>query len=238
MTRFLLRAAALAVFAMLAGCASQPEIPFDRTSGDIKTIGVLSSYIQAAPTVILASDMGQSFGLVGALVDAKLQEVRSGKLEGMLVTNGVHPFVVFTDGLKTALAAENYRVVDVPVARPKAGFLKTYPKSAGIDAYLDVTFIGAGYGYIAAGMSKSSPYRPYVYVNCRLIRASDGSVLMQDIVLYNPVNGADVKAVTISPDPEYAYADMDALEAHGAEVAKGMVAALDQTSKVIAGLIH
>ena len=89
-----------------------------------------------------------------------------------------------------------------PALRPDTRhFLASYPPGAAdqpIDAYLDL-IVGA-YGYIAAGLQDSAPYRPIFIVSARLTRARDKTVLMQDAVVYNPLNPND-RVVTIAPMP-------------------------------------
>lgn len=76
------------------------------------------------------------------------------------------------------------------------------------DTLLDVSF---NFGYLAAGMS--TPYRPFVYAELKMVRASDKAVLMQRTIAYNTLNTVNIPetAVTIAPDPAYEFKDFDAL---------------------------
>ena len=54
----------------LGGC-TVPKIPFDRSAaGHVRTIGIVTPGFPSGPSVELASSVGQSFGLIGALVGA------------------------------------------------------------------------------------------------------------------------------------------------------------------------
>lgn len=225
---------------LLSACATQPEIPFDKsTAGNIKTIGIVTVSMPDQPSVRLASDIGQSFGLVGALIDAGMETSRNSQFWTEI--DGAHnpPPALFATDLAAALREHGYDVKTIDVPKRDSGFLKTYPPApdAQPDAYLDVTFIGIGYGYMAAGIGSSTPYRPFAYVNCRLVRASDQQVLMQDLVFYNPVNGTN-KIVTVAADPAYTFSDFDALHADPKKARDGMDDALHQTAEAIANLLR
>lgn len=240
MSRIPAIAAALTAVLFAAGCAA-PEIPFDRSeAGNVHTIGVLTPDIPEKPTVRLASDPGQSFGLVGGLIDAALETKRNDRLWAILLERKFQVSDALSHDIVTSLQARGYAAKVVPISRKEgSGFLKSYPPVAdtGVDAYLDVSAIGIGYGYVAAGIGSDQPYRPFAWMNCKLVRASDSSVLMEDAVMYNPVlpNG---KWVTISPDPAYAFRDFDNLTAHPDEAATGINASLQKTADQIGLLMR
>ncbi len=71
----------------------------------------------------------------------------------------------------------------------------------------------SGYGYLAAGIGSDTPYRPVLYLETRLVRASDKAVLMSDRIRYNPVNQV-TQVITIPPDPAYDFKDFDTLVGH------------------------
>lgn len=233
-------AAALAAGLLLSACATQPEIPFDKSQAtNVKTIGILTPAMPAKPTVFLASDVGQSFGLVGALVDAGVQAHRDDAFWKSIDGTRNPPAPEFVDALSAALRARGYAVKQIPVTRqPNGSFLKTYPQaSQGVDAYLDVAFTGNAYGYMAAGMGKSTPYRPYAYMECRLVRASDDTTLMQDIVLDNPI-GSMKNVVSVSPDPAYVFTNFDALVADPKRAVAGMDDAFTKSADTIGDLLR
>ena len=236
------RAAATVVGCLLlTACASHPAaIPFDRSSaGDIKTIGVLTVSMYDKPTVKLATDIGQSFGLVGVMVNDELQNARNKAFWKSIEVDKNQPQTTFADALTASLRDHGFNVKSIYFARSNAKFLTQYPPVANtqVDAYLDVIFMGVGYGYIAAGMGDSTPYRPFVRLDFRLVRASDSSVLIQDTVFYNAINGSD-KIVTLAADPAYTFVDFDALQADPKEALAGMNDSLRQTANAIGNLLH
>ncbi len=228
-------ATAMALAALvLAGCAGTPEIPYDRSaSAKIKTIGIVTPYTNG-PNVVLATTVGQSFGLVGALVDAGMKANRDSRFTAIMQSQNFAADAYFLSCLSEQLRAEGYLVVMIPVVRTEDNFLATYPGSAPpSDAYLDVSEF---YGYLAAGVFDSNPYRPYFSIRARLVNASDSTVLMQDVVIYNPL-GSPKNMVTIAPDPALQYVDFDTLAADPSGAINGLKTAELKTAQALAGLL-
>ncbi len=246
MFKFTLRVAASLLLAGLAACVSTPpEVPFDRSaSGDVKTIGLVQPGWPDGPSSILAASVGRtlsaSMGLLGiipAMIDASLEAKREKTLSGILEDHRFAARDAFVADLSTALKAHGYAVVAVAAPRKSnLDFAASYapPADTRVDAYLDV--VSTGYGYLAAGTSDSEPYRPFFYVRVRLVRASDNSVLMQDVIAYNPL-GAPPKEITLSPDPAYAFSDWDALTANGTAATTGLDTAVHATADAVGDLV-
>lgn len=231
------RAAAAAGVLLLAACASTPEIPFERTS-QIKTIGVLSPSMPSGPSVVLASSMGQSFGLIGAIVDASMQANRDSQFGDLMKADHFVFGDKFKDSLTAQIKEQGYTVVDVPADRKSGDYLEKYPTDGSVDAYLDIVVVS--YGYIASGIGADTPYRPFVVAKCRLLRASDSSVLMQDAVIYNRVLGQyppNDKVVTIAPDPKFTFANFDSLVAYPKDADNDLGVAAAETSKALGILL-
>lgn len=238
MSAQLRRLALLAGLVLLAGCAGQPAVPYDRASaGDIRTIGVLTPSFPEHPSVILASSVGQSLGLLGALVDAGMRSSRESSFGSLLDGQGFSVGDAFQQSLVAGLQAHGYTVAIIPVPREKRDFLPDYHVVTAVnaDAYLDV--VSLGYGYIAAGVGNANPYRPVFGVKCRLVRASDAAVLMQDSVIYNQVNPRG-HVITIAPDPAYQFIDFDTLMADPPRSIAGLHGAVEQTARSIADLLR
>src|SRR6185312_707978 len=116
-------AVALTALSFLAGCAG-PEIPFDRSSvPNLKTIGVLTPDIPEKPTVRLASDVGQSFGLIGGLIDAGMEINRNDKLWAALSQRHFSVKEKLTEDIVVSLKSRGYDAKLVSVDRSKSGFL-------------------------------------------------------------------------------------------------------------------
>jgi hypothetical protein len=235
-----LRGAAVAIgFAgLLAGCAA-PEIPYDRTAaGEVKSIGIVTPSFPEEGSVILATSVGKNFGLVGALIDAGMQANRDSQFKDMLQRQGFSIQDSFVASLSEGLKRKGYDVSVIPFTREaKKDFAAHYPVAAGgkVDAYLDL--VAMDYGYIAAGIGSSTPYRPHLVMKARLVSVKDSSVLMQDLILYNPVAPAS-KAITVAPDPAYTFADFDALVGNPGNAVQGLKTAADKSAETISQLLQ
>ncbi|MBI3513651.1 MAG: hypothetical protein HY060_06255 [Proteobacteria bacterium] len=229
-------AIAAGALTMLAGCM-MPEIPYDReTAGGIKHVGIVTPHFHPEPDVHLASSVGQSFGLIGALADVGLKAERDKRFGRILQQANFSAQEIFTELLANDLRARGYEVSLIAMRRDK-DFVKSYPVHTppAVDAYLDLYALN--YGYIAAGIG-SPPYRPWVWMRVRLARAKDSAVLMQDTIVYNPVIGATyTKAVTIPPDPRFEYRTFDLLEADPAGSVRGLRTAIEQSAQAVGKLL-
>lgn len=228
------------VMVVLAGCASPPpEIPYDRSfSGNIHTIGILTEGYPSGPSAILAANLGASFGLIGGITEGIMRSNRESSLRDIMAGERFKMEDEFESTLVAALIAHGYKVVMVPVARDRSGqLMDKYPDSFPVaaDAYLDISV--GGYGYIAAAIADSAPYRPFMNARVKLIRAADKSVLMQDIVIYNPYNNPK-NAVTISSDPTYSFTTFDLIEQNRAGTVTGLKIAADQSAVAVANLLR
>lgn len=175
---------------------------------------------------------------MGALIDAGVQAHRDDAFWKAIDGDKNPPTAAFLDALSASLEARGFAVKQVAVTRPDGNLLSDYPKSAdGVDAYLDVVFTGSAYGYVAAGVGKSLPYRPYVYMQCRLVRASDGATLMQDTVLDNAIF-AQKNVVSLSANPDYVFTDFTALNADPKKAVAGMDDAFRKATDTIGNLLH
>ncbi len=223
----------------LSACASSYEsIPYNQASnGDVKRIGLVTPYVPERPEAWLATTVGQSFGLLGALVDAGMQSNRISSLEGILNSQSFSAEKLITAELTATLEERGYEVVEVNRGPTTKGieFLERYP-DAEVDAYLDV-IVGA-YGYGAAGITSSAPYRPIIYTKNRLVDADGNTVLMRDNVLYNPIGTPKGEAITISPDAEYSFVDFDAIEANPKRTTDGLNRAFESTASTIGVLLQ
>jgi hypothetical protein len=126
----------------------------------------------------------------------------------------------------------------VAADQKRSSFLKKYPLGGEpkVDSYLDVVTLG--YGYMASGTGNSTPYRPSVATSVKLVKASDGSVLMQDQVAYNPVAFGQIQnTVTLSPDPAFAFTNWNDVTADPKKAAAGVTGAVDQSARAVGNLL-
>jgi len=245
---FALPAALAAVLLITSACQTIRSIPYERNE-QIVTIAVPTVRMEQRPTVTLASRSSENIGvisplggLVGALIESAIQSEREASLAAILAERAFDSREALTEALESALAARGYEVVRVDeVARPDAKFLADYPPTEPpADAYLDV--VVTAHGYLAAGVYDSTPFRPHVYTQVRLV-SPEGRVLMEDHVVYNHVdkrassNGV-VQQVTISPAPGYQYVSFSDVEASPDEATEGLARAIGETAETIGVLLQ
>src|SRR5579871_1756877 len=186
-----------AAMMVLVGCAI-PEVPYDRESaGKIHRVGIVTPGFPTGADVWLATSPGQSFGLIGALVDAGIRADQESRFDKLLHQQNLLPADFFEQSIAAGLQARGYDVATIRIKRDKAEFAAAYPTDMqpSVDAYLDLVVLH--YGYAAAGVGGGTPWRPWFVLRVRLVRASDLALLMQDTVVYNPVVGSPDKTVTI-----------------------------------------
>lgn len=239
MRRFISAVFAALGLLSLAACAT-PEIPYDRDAAkDIKTIGVITPRFPTDPSVHLASTPGQSFGLIGALVDAGIQSSRETRFKSMVQSQNFVAESAFLASLTTSLQAAGYQTSAVTLKHDQNDFVAVYPKDRvpQVDAFLDV--VVSSYGYAAAGVMNDTPFRPWVTLKVRMVGAKDSAVLMQNTVTYNPIGPgiARGKAISIAPNPAYQFQTSDMLMGDPPRAVEGMRSSLDQTAQTIAQLL-
>ena len=232
-----LRLAAISLsMLLLAACASVTSIPYDRTAAGINSIAILEPQMPEKATVYEAADLGMSFGLIGALIDSGIQSNRQKKLADVVEANNFSAKDVLIHAVDEALQARGYSFVAVPVERTKDDFMATYPDAPdGSQALLDLVVVE--YGYLKAGAGKNAKWRPHVLLKARLVRASDKAVLMESWFNYNPVNKTK-GMVTVAPDPNFGYEDVDELIAGQTETLNGIQQAFAKTTDAMGTLLQ
>jgi hypothetical protein len=76
-------------------------------------------------------------------------------------------------------------------------------------------------------------------LDCRLVRAMDSKVLMEDTVVFNPVAPAlPTNIVAVPPSPDYAFQDFDALTADPGAMTRGLKDSVDQSADAVAKLLR
>ena len=227
---------AVFVAIVISACQTLPQVPYDRVAaGQPKSIAVLTPAARKEANVVLATSVGQSFGLIGALIDAGMQsnrETEFAKFAAPKNFSGPDSLVRYTS---EALTSAGYSTSVGSVPRQDLNFLKVYPTSTEVpgDAFLDIKM---QYGYLAAGIS--TPYRPFVFVECKLVKASDKSVLMQRTIAYNSLWPVPDQGVTLAPDPVYEFKDFDALIAEPDKAVEGLDKAIAQVAGTIGTLVR
>lgn len=222
-------AAAMAVTA----CAS-PYIatPYDRPSANVSRIALVDDSLEPKAMAYEVASTGGNFGLIGALVDAGIQARRKAAVNEALDSVQFDAETVLERRVTSALTAQGYTVEALSGDRAKRDFLVSYP-NANSDAHLDI--VVTNYGYMSSGAGQ--PFRPTVYAKVRLVRASDSAMLMDNMILYNPVAPTE-GVITLAPNPEYAFRNREDLLEDPTRLAAGLEDALLQVADTAAQLLR
>jgi hypothetical protein len=231
--------AALCVAILFVAACSTPAVPFDRAaSPDVKRIGIVDPGFPDGASVALASTVGQSFGPLGVLIDAGMESNRESGMAALVQKRQFQAKAEYMQALHQALSGRGYEVVDVAAPRKTGEFVEPagYPHDAPVDAYLDT--VVWQYGFVSAGMGSSTPYRPVVFLKCRLVSAKDPKqILMFDTILLNPVNPPK-EAIQISALPDYTFVDFDALMADPPRTTEALTKVVDQSADTVGKVLE
>jgi hypothetical protein len=233
----MLKRVLVAAMAMtLAACAS-PYVatPYDRASSSVQSIALIDDSVPEKAIAYEVASVGGNFGLIGALIDAGIQAERQGAVNEALTGLGFDAESKLEARVIAALAEQGYTAATLAAAdRTKRDFLEVYPGApADVDGYLDLAV--TQYGYMSSGAGQ--PFRPTVWAKVKLVKVSDGSILMENIILYNPLNAVE-GVVTLPPNPDYAFKNRSELLEDPDRLAAGIEDALNQVADTAARLLR
>ncbi len=220
----------------LSACASAyVGKPYDRATAGVRSIGLVDDSTPEKVSAYEVASVGSNFGLVGALVDAGIQQSRTNAVNEALAGTGFEAESRLEQRVASRLTDQGYtvKVLANDPRNAKREFLVTYPGADGVDAYLDLTVVD--FGYLSAGAGQ--PFRPTVFTNVRLVGARDTKkVLMENRIVYNGMR-PEQGVITLSPDPKYAFENRAAMLADPKRLAGGIEEALNQVADTIAQLL-
>jgi hypothetical protein len=231
--------AVLGVAALLSGCATPlpRQQAYDRVGhAQIRTIHVLPAP-QVKLRVFMMHNIAGSFGLIGALLAAGNESDDVHRLMDAYHAAPLHPRQYFQAALTKALSARGYKVVwpaldeEEGVKHGNSGLRVDYSPVTDADAILDVDL--NFFGYAAGGPGKDSPYRPTATATARLVSADGKQTYFTDYFAYNNIFDSTI-AVTIEPDPRFAYPKFVDLEHAGIESKEGLELALSGLAQKLA----
>mgnify|MGYP003637729211 FL=1 len=227
----------VAVMAMTVAACASPYVatPYDRSAGAVQSIALVDDSVPEKAIAYEVASVGGNFGLIGALVDAGIQAERQGAVNEALNGLDFDAESKLEARVIAALGEQGYTAAPLDgVDRPKRDFLETYPEApAGVDGYLDIAIVQ--YGYMSSGAGQ--PFRPTVWAKVKLVKVSDGSALMENIILYNPLNAAE-GVITLPPNPDYAFKNRSELLEDPSRLAAGIEDALNQVADTAAQLLR
>lgn len=236
---FLKHAALVCVALLLNACVSVPQKAFNKGATDIRTIEVLPMAHTEAQ--VSYPHPGLNFGLIGGAIAIAELNAKGNKLGAQLTAADFDHYQAFKAAFDAAMTERGYTlnwsdpVSAGPKEKAKRGnwrLRKSMPATDRADAVLDVNLVF--YGYAASGAGKDSPYRPTISMSAQMFDATGKKKLFSDIVTYHNFSPALDKAISVEPDPAYAYPKFDDVEAAGAKVAEGLDAAIRASARAMA----
>lgn len=222
----------LAVAFALGGCAGPQHRPLNPVEREqIRRIGLLTPTVPDEVAVRMVVHPGQSLGVLGLLVAAGDMHDKTADFTHALRSRGFRSGAGFEAQLRAGLAAAGYQVSTIQAPRAQANdWRSSYPLDDGrVDAYLDIWSDLIGYTAVGA----TTPYRPTVNLNVRLVRARDQRVLYQDRIAYNAY-GDGGGAITLTAAAGYEFEAYAQLMADPAKAAEGLQLAMRATGDALA----
>jgi len=226
---------AIAAFVSLGACAT-PYVatPYERSAHNVRHVSVVDDALPEKAIAYEVASAGSNFGLIGALVDAGIQASRREAVNDALISINYDAEAMLENRMASELSSKGYNIAPMTAhTREKRELLATYPTTSGTDALLDVSV--DYYGYMSAGMGQ--PFRPSVSAKVRLVKASDNSTIMENIIVYNPLN-AQAGTITLTPNPEYDFKNREELLQDPQRLADGITDALNQVATTTIRLLQ
>ncbi len=189
-------------------------------------MGIVSPKYPDYLLVGLESAAGQSFGLLGALVDSGLKSGREDRFKKIVGDAGAEIEKNFQPQLISGLTSNGFKVLALDSSRTKTAFLENYPQ-ADVDAYLDVVFLS--FGYVATGLNQQ--YQPHFNVKVRLVDARKNEILMDRIFTMNGTVLVD--HTQIATNGLYGFKDVSEMEGQTEKVIEGLKYAISQASLAV-----
>ena len=186
------------------------------------------------PTVVIVNALGNSFGVIGSLVEATRASAATNEAVAELAAGNLDYKTYLPAQIDGSLKAQGFETQILTGGRPENAatkFLAVLPDAPGADAVLDtyVSFLG----YAAA--DARTPYRPAVHIEARLTDIKTNKILFADQIYYNNFVPAAAKtAITIEPDSKAVFADRAAMKAAPPDVANALRVAIDAVSNQLA----
>lgn len=220
----------LAPLGVLGACVQR--IAIQSQASGVGSIGLLTPSVPERPTAPILRSAGAMFGLIGGLADLAIQAERDRMLAAALAGADIDARVRWPQELRKALEAAGYQVTDIPMPRPSADFIETYPPAA-VDAFLDAVVFE--FGMIAAW--PSAPFRPSAKVGVRLA-TRDGRKLFQDIVFLNAQIPGGLTVNSIEGAPGFDMPSSAAFAADPVRTAAAIEAGIQATAEAIASMLR
>ncbi|HEY8121262.1 MAG TPA: hypothetical protein VII78_08090, partial [Myxococcota bacterium] len=183
--RLMQLAAAAACCALGIGCAQFPSVPYNKAAPDKPaSVGIAPLWVPEKPQMLIIGAAGNNFGLIGALVEAGRAASAATATQEAMAAAEFDYAGAFKSRVLKAFEDAGFAVALLPGERPsreRVEFLKTTPPAHGSAAVADV--VAKFLGFVAGGAT--TPYRPTLNTELRLLDAKSGKVLFAEQIHYN-----------------------------------------------------
>lgn len=197
-----------------------------------KTIAILQPMNLESYTLLNQGGAGKMFGAIGALAEGPSDMAKMKQLDGSLKSVGFDFSTTFSQTLKSKLEAEGYKVVIVPVSRPKPMALVDDAdqfKDITADAILDVAVWSVGYANINI---TDNDFRPDIKVDVSL-KSLKGSKLYSETIMYGYHNPF-MSATDIDSPKDYYFDNRDRLLENPEKAKEGLMKGVDAVTGHVA----
>lgn len=223
---------ACVALALLTGCAQAPKKQaFNAAAaGHIKAVLVTQNPNQESYDVAILAHPGMSFGLIGGLVAAADMQSKSAKLTAAIDVGETRLQERFSAQLTQKLGDLGYAtsITMLPKELRDEEVLGQAKAQGKGDAVMAVRLTG---GYWAAG--PSSDYFPRLVANVRTFDAQSGATLYEDTFTYGYAV-PNAPTIHMASDPQYRFANIDALVADPVKTRQGLLAGLEAIAAQVA----
>jgi hypothetical protein len=217
----------LGAVGLLAACQSMPSTTFDPAlKPTVRKVGIVEIGMPENAEVRILQSVGGNFGLIGAIVEETRAANARGELVDVLAKSNYDFRMEITSNALAALNAAGFQATQLPGKRPDAvrgKFLKAVPKTADVDAVLDMYVVSVG--FFAAGAT--TDYRPGCHIAARLVEPKTQKVLFQDQIMYGAVMPTYQKAIVLPGDPAATFKDRAALQSDAPVTRDALKKAID-----------
>lgn len=219
---------ALGVFVLSAtGCKQFPSVPYNKAAPNKPaSVALAPIWVPEKPQMLIVGAVGTNFGLIGALVEVgRAASAATDALAAMTAAEFDYA-TAFRQRVARAFEEAGFAASALEGARASSEqlkFMKTLPAGNGAAAVADVvvTFVG----FVAGGAT--TPYRPTLNIQLRLVEAQGTKVLFAEQIHYNHFNQTAPTAVALEPNADCAFQDVKAIEAEPKRAADCLAGAID-----------
>lgn len=225
----------MAMMLATTACATPyVAVPYEADQHNVTTITLVENVGEANVMAYEVASVGSNFGLVGALIDAGVQNSRRQRVSEVLVEAGFDAQAYFKEQLTEDLVALGYDVNTVQIeGRDGSDLLATFPASEDSSVvYLDTVL--RSFGFLSSGAG--TPFRPHASAEAQLVSASTHDVFMKNSVIYGGL-GAPQGHIILSPGAEYVFVNRDELLTNPDALVDAVKAAISETAATIARLL-